>query len=413
MKISALNESGKPVDWWFIYKVPQLGKGTGSDEATGYEYIYYDSAIDALPDPKKSDTDPNAPRRRITKSPYVLNGGKGALNLTLDSVFKNFKNPPKTTGWILYNDEMPADVKRKDDGSKGHTKGVLAFDTESKTAYWLLHSWPKFIDPGATADPTPKYGQTYMCISLDLETAGKIAAQMANHQEPQVYFPNTANLPKTDPLYLLSQPLAPKPKGDGDSIDLKSIGGLDFKVIAKNKEWNDDFWNDLVGPTLKDDMDDETWIRGPIPPIADSDGIHKTFDIKYINLGALGAHWAWPETHDHAKWGVTLHDPWVCVGDINRMISQRKRGGGTIAFQNKTLWMGLLKAGLVLAPPGHSRTDAHDAIKKTHHTHSEAPPKAGTPAAKKAAPKKAAAKKAAPKKVAAKKAAPKKAAPKK
>jgi len=205
---------------------------------------------------------------------------------------------------------------------------------------------------------------------------------MANHQEPQVYFPNPANLPKTDPLYLLTQPLNPAPAAAADVIDVRSSGGMQFKVIAKNTEWNDDFWNDLVGPTLKDDMDDETWIRGPIPPIADSDGIHKTFDIKYINLGPLGANWAWPETHDHAKWGITLHEPWVCVGDINRMISQRKRGGGTIAFQNTTLWLGLSKAGLVLAPPGHTRSEAHDLIQKTHHPHWEAPPKA-KPAAKK------------------------------
>ena len=402
MKLSALNETGQPVDWWFIYKVPQLGKGTGpdSDQATGYEYVYYDSAIDALPDPKNTDTDPKAPRRRICKSPYVLNGGKGALNLTMDSVFKNFKNPPKTTGWILYNDEMPDSAQRHDDGQKGHTKGVIAFDTDSKTAFWMLHSWPKFADPCATEDPTPKYGQTYMCISLDLDTANKIADQMTNHQEPQVYSPIVpTSLSKTAPLYLLAQPLSPKPTPDGDTIDVKSIGGMPFKVVAKNKRWNKDFWNDLVGPTLGDDMDDETWIRGPIPPIADSDGIHKTFDIKYVNLGSLGAHWAWPETHDHAKWGITLHEPWICVGDINRMVSQRKRGGGTIAFKNQTLWVGLSKAGLVLAPPGHTRTDAHGAIKLTHHSHCEAPPKVvtsktaisgKTAAAKKAVPKKAA-----------------------
>jgi deoxyribonuclease-2 len=376
MKISALDENGKPVDWWFMYKVPKLGKGAGSDSATGYEYVYYDSTIDKQ-DPHK---------RAVSKSQYVINDGEGALNQTLDSVFKNFKNPPKTTGWIIYNDEMPVSTKRKDDGNKGHTKGVIAFDTDSKTAYWLLHSWPKFADPGATADPTPMYGQTYLCISLDIDTARKIAAMMANHQEPQVYYPNTANLPKTDPLYLLSQPLNPNPPVASDSIDLQSIGGLPFKVIAKNKEWNKDFWNQLVGPLLKDDMDDETWIRGPIPPIADSDGIHKTFDIKYINLGFMGAHWAWPETHDHAKWGITLHEPWVCVGDINRMISQRKRGGGTIAFQNSTLWLGLSKSALLLAPPGHSREDAHKVVKNTHQSHAEAPPKKAA-AAKKAAAK--------------------------
>ena len=359
MNLSALDENGKPVDWWFIYKVPQLSGGAGSDEATGYEYVYYDSAIDALPDFRD---------RKVTKSPYVLNEGKGAMNLTMDSVFANYKNPPASLGWILYNDEMPPDAQRKDNAHLGHTKGVIAFDTESKTAFWLLHSWPKYLNPEASAkeDPTPKYGQTYLCISLDLDTANQIAAQMIHHQEPQVYFPRTANLPATDPLYILSQPLEPKQKADGDSIDVKSKGGMSFKVIAKNREWNRDFWNELVGPELKDDLDVETWIRGPIPPIADTDGIHKTFDVKYVNLGPLGAHWAWPETHDHAKWGITVDQPWVCIGDINRMVSQRERGGGTIAFQNKTLWQGLSKAGLVLAPPGHTRDEAHDLIQSTH-----------------------------------------------
>jgi len=378
MNISALDENGKPVDWWFIYKVPQLNASPGGgDSATGYEYVYYDSTIDA-----------QAPRdRAIVKSKYTLDSDDGALNLTLQSVFKDFKNPAATTGWILYNDEMPSEPGRHDDGTKGHTKGVLAFDTATKTAFWLLHSWPKFADPEATNHPTPKYGQTYLCVSLDLDTANMIAKQMVDHQEPQIYFKNTANLAATDPLYVLTQPLANKPKALGDSIDLHTIGinangvqdnnsKMPFKVIAKNREWNDDFWNDLVGPILGDDMDDETWIRGPIPPVVDSDGIHKTFDIKYINLGYMGAHWAWPETNDHAKWGITLHEPWICIGDINRMISQRKRGGGTIAFQNQTLWIGLSKAGLLLAPPGHTRDQAHELIATTHHQHSEAPPKA-------------------------------------
>jgi deoxyribonuclease-2 len=105
-------------------------------------------------------------------------------------------------------------------------------------------------------------------------------------------------------------------------------------------------------------------------------------------LGPLGAHWAWPETHDHAKWGITLHEPWICVGDINRMISQRKRGGGTIAFQNRTLWQALSKAALILAPPGLSRTAALEFIKQTHHPHSEAPPRAKPSAKKKPAAKK-------------------------
>ena len=361
MKVSALDENGKPVDWWFMYKVPQLSKGSNNDSATGYEYVYYD---------------PN--QKAVAKSPYVINEGKGALNLTLKSVFNK---PAATTGWVLYNDELPESAGRPDNGNLGHTKGVIAFDTASKTAIWLLHSWPKFSDPGAAEDPTPKYGQTYVCVSITLDTAVKLATQMANHQEPQTYHCRPGDLPKNDPLCVLAEPLQPDPPAASDVLNLETVGGMPFKVIAKNRQWNDDFWNDLVGPTLKEDMKVETWIRGPIPPIADSDGVHKTFDIKYINMGPLGAHWAWPETHDHAKWGITVKSDWVCVGDINRMVSQRKRGGGTIAFQNAVLWNALSQTDLVLAPPGHSRAEAHDAIRATHGA--EAPARVKQAAAKK------------------------------
>ena len=101
--------------------------------------------------------------------------GAGALNLTLQSVFNK---PAATTGWILYNDEKPVDVPGNDNGELGHTKGVLAFDTRTKSGYWLLHSWPKYAEPKAKADPTPMYGQTYLCLSLDLATLEQIAAQM-------------------------------------------------------------------------------------------------------------------------------------------------------------------------------------------------------------------------------------------
>jgi len=375
MNISPLDENGKAVDWWFAYKVPKLAKSANSPTATGYEYIYYDPNVG-----------------KVSKSPYLLTDGNGALDLTLKSVFGK---PDATTGWILYNDEMPSDAKRMDSSSFGHTKGVIAFDTASKTALWLLHSWPKFADPGAAGMPTPIYGQTYLCISLDMATASTIAGQMANHQEPQVYVPRIpASLGKSDPLYLLTQKLDPNAAAAADVIDCKSRGGLAFKVIAKNRKWNKDFWNDLVGPTLKADMNVETWIRGKIPPTLDSDGIHKTFDVKYIDLSQLGIPWTWPETHDHAKWGITVDPDWICVGDINRMVSQEKRGGGTIAFQDQTLWAALSKTDLLVAPPGHTRVDARALIKATHKTiHERLPTVATKPGLKKKAARKPAAKK--------------------
>jgi deoxyribonuclease-2 len=366
MTVSALDENGKSVDWWFIYKVPKLTQDAKSDSATGYEYVYFDQHA-----------------KKVSKSPNLLNHGKGALNLTLNSLFTK---PANSTGWILYNDEMPAAAKGKDSGTCGHTKGVIGFDTASETAFWLLHSWPKYAAPGAAAMPTPQYGQTFLCLSLDLATANQLATQMENHQQPQCFLPRAATLTKSESLYALTQPLKPNPPGDADVIQCKTKAGMPFKVLAKNREWGKDFWNDWVGPQLKADLDVETWIRGKVPPVVDSDGIHKTFDVKFINLGPLGAHWAWPESHDHAKWGITTSDGWICVGDINRMVSQEKRGGGTIAFQNQTLWQALSRTDLILAPPGHTRDDALRLIKGTHHSHEESD---GTKASEPAESKKA------------------------
>lgn len=346
MTLSALNETGQAVDWWFMYKVPKLAKDAESQSASGYEYVYYDPTLG-----------------KVDRSPNLLTDGKGALDLTIAAVFAN---PADTTGWILYNDEMPEDAKHADSSSFGHTKGLIAFDTATNSALWLLHSWPKFADPNAKDMPTPIYGQTFLCISLDMATASKIAQQMANHQEPQTYFPRVPDsLAKTDPLYLLAQKLDPNAAADADVIDCSSRGGLNFKVIAKNRKWGKDFWNDLVGPALKADIDVETWIRGKIPPTLDSDGIHKTFDVKYIDLRPLGVPWVWPETHDHAKWGISVDSDWVCVGDINRMVSQEKRGGGTIAFQDKALWSALSKTDFITPPPGYSADDAKALITAT------------------------------------------------
>ncbi|MPV68471.1 deoxyribonuclease II family protein [Burkholderia sp. BE17] len=346
MSISARDEQNQPVDMWFAYKVPKLTGGQNSAGATGYEYAYYDRTVGTF-----------------TKSPNLMNDKQGALFYTLDAVFGN---PAATFGWVLYNDEMPADADRSNNDTLGHTKGIIAFDTATDSAFWLLHSWPKYASPAEPGVPTPLYGQTFMCLSLDLGTAGKLAAQMALNQQPQVYLPRTANLPADHPLTVLTKPLSVSTPSDSSVVPLSTRGGASFKVIAKNRKWGKDFWNDLVGPTLGADMDVETWIRGKIPPILDSDGVHKTFDVKYIDLRKLGAPWAWPETQDHAKWGITTTDNWVCVGDINRMVSQEKRGGGTIALQDPVLWKALSQTDTIIPPPGKTSAQALEMIQATH-----------------------------------------------
>src|SRR5581483_5216122 len=137
MKVTALDENGKPVDWWFIYKVPQLSPGAANDSATGYEYVYYDSTIDKAP---------NIKDRLVEKSPYTLDKGKGALNNTLNSVFSKAAS---TTGHILYNDESPAAAKMHDNGILGHSlpsqkrRGIRRRNTGRLTCAFRWTSRPR------------------------------------------------------------------------------------------------------------------------------------------------------------------------------------------------------------------------------------------------------------------------------
>ena len=341
--ISALNESGKHTDWTFWYKVPKLSGGVNNDSATGFEYAYCDS-------------DNPTPSR----SKYTLDSPDGIMAVILAQLKQD------GAGYILYNDERPDG--KPDNGSLGHTKGVLCWDVATGTGFWLIHSWPLTPHLQAVAPPTPIYGQTFLCLSLDLISIQQIAAQMMACHEPQVYDFSLPTGTPTQLLQLANGSWEGKHTAELTKVELSTVGGMPFTVIAKNREWNDDFWNDGVGPALGVDLHVETWIRGPIAPVADDDGIHKSFDVKYVNLGPIGVHYAWPETSDHAKWAISADPskPFVCIGDLNRMISQRKRGGGCVAFQNLALWSALSKTDLIIAPPGMTKAQAHAHVKSTH-----------------------------------------------
>lgn len=248
-------------------------------------------------------------------------------------------------GWIAYNDERPG--TDSNNGKMGHSKGVLAFDLATDSAFWLLHSWPKFpaLDGDIAPPPSAEYGQTYLCITLkDIKTANSIAEQMRHQQEPQLY---DCHIPKAldreSSLYRLSQGVDVNETDPPSNTLFHSQAGAPFQLLAKNRHWGEDFWIDWVGPQLKVDLNVETWRRGTVPSTEDDDQAHQVQDLLYINLESLGVNYEWHYTKDHAKWATSTEGEWVCVADINRQKSQSKRGGGAICFCNRLLWESLSK----------------------------------------------------------------------
>ena len=347
MFISALDDGhGKSVDWWFVYKLPH-GIGPGN-HTTGDEYLYCDAGWDS----------------EFHLSKNKLHVGRNALADTLKQLF----SADHDTGYILWNDEIPptkSHPKPANNSAKGHTKGVLAFNKKTNSGFYLLHSTPRFPAVGQSElpDNEREYGQTFLCVTLNYATVLRLADIVRVHHEPQVYA--SANLPAE-----ADSPLTKLASGDHRHADPKHPGFIDFafrsrgrnefRMFAKNKKWSQpahgskggkDFWNHLVGPALRDDIDVETWRRGKVFENIDPGTRNVTLDVLGVNLAGIGYKgYHWPFTKDHAKWASTEHRPpglffrhpgIVVIADINRDESQAKRGGGGVAFQHDGIWTAL------------------------------------------------------------------------
>jgi deoxyribonuclease-2 len=91
----------------------------------------------------------------------------------------------------------------------------------------------------------------------------------------------------------------------------------------------------------------ETWRREPFEgKVCNANGgthAHNSMNVQSIKVHGFPA---FDYTRDHSKWGVSADSsqPWVCVGDMNRMPSQLQRGGTAICFKSSPLWVGFRKA---------------------------------------------------------------------
>lgn len=325
--LNAKNESNGNTDWWFIYKTPDK---TGSQSNEGYQYLYYDDSSSSL-----------------SLSANTLDQEKGALSYTLSEIF----NGGSDQGYIVYNDEQTDE--ESNDGSKGHCKGILVFNKKEDSGLILLHSTPRFPAKGEVVLPDREkiYGQTFICITLpDYKTVNDIAAQMLQQQDPQVlledsYLPDSID--SSEALARLYNQTGINESQSPSTVDFKSRAGKEFKFIAKSKVWGRDFWIDLVSPELEVDLNVESWRRGKVTESTDKGITEEVEDVMEVDLTAIGLpDFQWKYTKDHSKWAaVELKDvekgAWVCVADINRMVSQEKRGGGAICFKEENLWKSL------------------------------------------------------------------------
>jgi len=252
------------------------------------------------------------------------------INNWLNNLYKD----SKWTNWILYNDETQK-IGNKNT-SKGHCKGIITWN-RTKIG-WLCHSLPNFPSEfkgnkiGLIEHGELIYGQSfqYIEINFDYNLIYNILNQV-NIMEAHVY------LEKYAEEYSYLKKIFSEKRINERINDINSIKLSDnITHIAKSPHYEIDIYNDYIMKKYDFNWKFETWIRGHLIKNnkIDNDKHNKNHieDIIELNYEDI----KFEEKQDHSKWGVS-DDKYYWIGDLNRMTSQFKRGGGGFICKDKNI----------------------------------------------------------------------------
>ncbi|ETO30045.1 deoxyribonuclease-2-alpha [Reticulomyxa filosa] len=321
--LQCLDNSGSPVDWWFIYKVNN-----------GYTYAYFENEAEVG-------------LKVQTNGQTLQSGQNSALERTLNQIYKN----KTTVNYIIYNDE-------KLDGSTpsgyGHTKGVLAFDARQNfqsVTLFRVHFEKKKKGGGkdTTNNQSKKkkkayqfassttYAQSFLCLTFTNYSEMNVSAYQLRYEKPYVL---NYNIVDNESKWDNWNQVTGKKWLSGKSIQQMSTWKR-FPLVhfARSGDISTDIMEAIISPYYHCSFAWETWIRSP----AEDSYCPPTYSYMElnVNLVTFADGTSFKETQDHSKIGISFSctsQLIVCVGSLNRMTSQDARGGGYACFYHANLW---------------------------------------------------------------------------
>ena len=199
----------------------------------------------------------------------------------------------------------------KSHSTGGHCKGILAWNATHVS--WLVHSVPNFPREftGSTISPIEPsehiYGQSFFHVTRQADEA--FVKQAIAH----IYLMNAHVFMKHN------VPEVEQPKNAISTLSFSE----EITHIAKSPKMEIDIYSEYL-TIYATDWYVETWKRGHAitTPSTIKDVSHLSiFGVKY------------KESQDHSKWATSEQYYWI--GDLNRMTSQYKRGGGGFVVKNQ------------------------------------------------------------------------------
>ncbi|XP_052092940.1 plancitoxin-1-like [Mytilus californianus] len=320
--LQCLSKNGSPVDWFAVYKLPELrhGKTPVLHEGRGFYYMDQNNPSLVLSDKGMDDT------------------GHAVYN-TLQQIYDN-----KTTiAYIMYNDQAP---KKSPSLNHGHSKGTVAFDKTG--GFWLVHSTPEFPPMKSDGYSWPKsactFGQTFLCISMNYNMMDRMGSVFM-YTYPKIYDTSLPSVFSADNPVLSNMILGPKQHHVMDPpwynvTQIISKGNNKFMSYEKFRDFHKDLYDGLLSTALQEDLLVETWrehgySHNDLPSNCSIQ--YKVYNIETMIFPDEGI--AFKTSKDHSKWAVSKNGgDWLCIGDINRQMTQFKRAGTQVCFQNHQAW---------------------------------------------------------------------------
>lgn len=199
----------------------------------------------------------------------------------------------------------------KSHSTGGHCKGILAWNATHIS--WLVHSVPNFPREftGSTISPIELsehiYGQSFIHVTRQADEA------FVKKAIAHIYLMNAHVFMKHNVPDIL------QPK---DMISTLSFSE-EITHIAKSSKNEIDIYSEYL-TIYAPDWQVETWKRGHAINTAST-----IKDITHLSIFGL----KYKDSQDHSKWATSEQYYWV--GDLNRMTSQYKRGGGGFLVKNQ------------------------------------------------------------------------------
>ncbi|XP_075993448.1 plancitoxin-1-like [Genypterus blacodes] len=308
------NNNGQ-VDWFILYKAP---KGGGR---SGLEYMYIDHT---------GQTTMNA----ATPNYKPIDHSAGVLANTLQPLFTPTRRMRSNFGFVSYSDQPPGCSAGQ---NFGHSKGILLIE-KGGTGIWLLHSTPRFPLHRHQDHFWPSTGeqnaQMFICVTFPYSQFQKIGKHLQHIQA----FPFDYDVPPDFHQELLDAvnwvteaPAAPYYQ------QLQSQGGLNFfsfsKLTSTAPKDGDLYYT--IAKAIETDVYVQTWGCQRDRARSYCSFPNKVRNIKNIHT-KVGT---WTLKNDHSKWCVTIdqNKPFVCVGDMNRAVSQYQRTGGALCTKDENI----------------------------------------------------------------------------